>query len=145
MSSFMENMKSEITWDSKTTYGIFMIILGFVIWGIIHDFVQLMDILVIMAPAILLVIPSENVKNNRKLGIALGILLVIIIILSIINFMGAANYVYGHVFDQYGASLADSYYSKLLFAIDVACIIQIVYSIFNLVSAYMLTVPTKKG
>ena len=144
MSGLLEKMKSKVTWESKTTYGILMIILGFVIWGMIHDFVQLIDIIVIMAPAILLVIPSENVRNNRILGIVLAILLVIIIILSLINFMGAANYVYGHVFNQYGTSLADSYYSKLLFAIDVACIAQIVYSILNLVSAFMLTVPAKK-
>ena len=143
MSNFLENFKSGITWKSKTTYGILMIMIGFVLWGIIHNYVELVDILVIMAPSILLVIPSENVRNNKVLGMILAILLVIIIILSILNLMGAGTYVH-NLQVQYGASLADSYFSSLKFAIIFACVAQIVYSILNFVSAFMLTVPTEK-
>ena len=143
MSNFLENLKSKVTWKSKTTYGILMIIIGFVIWGIINKYVELIDIIVIMVPSILLVIPSENVRNNRVLGIIIAILLVIIIILSVINLTGAGTYVYTYIQGQYGASLADSYYSSLHFAIIFSCVAQIVYSILNLVSAFMLTVPTK--
>ena len=144
MSNSLDNLKSKVTWKSKTTYGILMIILGFVIWGVIHNYVQLIDIIVIMAPSILLVIPSENVRNNKVLGIIIAVLLVIIIVLSILNLMGAGTYVYDYIYGIYGNSLADSYYSKLNFAIVLACIAQIIYSILNLFSAFMLTVPTEK-
>ena len=144
MANFLDNFKSKITWKSKTTYGIMMIILGLVIWGVIHNYVEIIDILVLMIPSILLVLPYENVRNSRILGIFLAFLLVIVIILSIINLTGAETYVYTYVYKVYGSSLADSYYSSLYVAIVIACIAQIVYAILNLFSAFMLTVPTEK-
>ena len=140
----LDNFKSKITWKSKTTYGLLMIILGLVIWGFIHNYVEFIDILVLMIPSILLVVPYENVRNSKVLGIFLAILLVIVIILSIINLTGAETYVYTNVYNLYGSSLADSYYSSLYSAIIVACVAQIAYAILNLVSAFMLTVPTEK-
>ena len=56
--SFLENFKSKVTYENKTTYAAAMIILGFLVWGITHEYSGLFTILLIMIPSILLVIPN---------------------------------------------------------------------------------------
>ena len=90
-SSFLEDFKSKVTYESKTTYAAAMIILGFLVWGITHEYSGLFTILLIMIPSILLVIPNESIRNNRILGIILAILVIFMILMCIVNILTAGN------------------------------------------------------
>lgn len=149
-SNFLDNLKSKVTWEKKTIYGIVMIILGLIVWGMTHNYLGIMDILIIMIPSILLVIPNESVRNSKVLGIILIIVLILVIILAIGNLMGVedtVSYYYREYQYYYSYSIYDyeGLYNSIMGEIIFVNIAQIVYAILNMVSAFMLTVPTKKG
>ncbi|MDD6048192.1 MAG: zinc ribbon domain-containing protein [Methanobrevibacter ruminantium] len=149
-SNFLDNMKSKVTWENKTIYGVVMIILGIIVWGMTHNYLGVMDILIIMIPSILLVIPNESVKNSKVLGIILIILLVIVILFAIGNLMGVedtVSYYYREYQYYYSSYIYDyeSLYNSIMGDIIFVNIAQIVYAILNMISAFMLTIPTKKG
>lgn len=132
-SSFLEDFKSKVTYENKTTYAVAMIILGFLVWGITHEYSGFFTILLIMIPSILLVIPNESIRNNRILGIILAILVIFMILMCIVNILTAGNdYNYYYYYD-YSPGLVVFYN-----------IILVIYSLLNLVSCYMLTIQTRK-
>ena len=149
-SNFLENLKSKITYENKTIYGIVMIILGLIIWGLTHDYLGVMDIVIIMIPSILLVIPNESVKNSKILGIILAIFLVLLILSCIGSLMGVEDIVAGYYRDYqyyYSSYIVDyeGLYYSIMGQIIFVYVAQIVYAILNLVSCYMMTIPTKKN
>lgn len=144
------DLKSKITYENKTTYGIIVIVLGLIIWGLTHDYLGIMDIVIIMIPSILLVIPNESVKNSKILGIILAIVLVLIIFSCIGSLMGVEDIVSGYYRDYqyyYSSSIVDyeGLYYSIMGQIIFVYVAQIVYAILNLVSCYMMTIPTKKN
>ena len=64
----LDKLGSIITYEAKTIFGVLGIILGFIFWAI-APYIGLISIIFIIIPAILLVIPSETVKNSKILGI----------------------------------------------------------------------------
>ncbi len=131
--SFLENFKSKVTYENKTTYAAAMIILGFLVWGITHEYSGLFTILLIMIPSILLVIPNESIRNNRILGIILAILVIFMILMCIVNILTAGDAYNYHYYYDYSPGLVVFYN-----------IILVIYSLLNLVSCYMLTIQTRK-
>lgn len=146
----LENLKSKVTYENKTIYGIVMIVLGLIIWGLTHDYLGIMDIIIIMIPSILLVIPNESVKNSKIMGIILAIVLIFIILSCIGSLMGVEDIVsyYYREYQYYYASAYMDYkglYYFIMGQIIFVYVAQIVYSILNLVSCYMMSIPTKKN
>ena len=146
----LENLKSKVTYENKTIYGIVMIVLGLIIWGFTHDYLGIMDIIIIMIPSILLVIPNESVKNSKIMGIILAIVLIFIILSCIGSLMGVEDIVsyYYREYQYYYASAYMDYkglYYSIMGQIIFVYVAQIVYSILNLVSCYMMSIPTKKN
>ena len=146
----LENLKSKVTYENKTIYGIVMIVLGLIIWGLTHDYLGIMDIIIIMIPYILLVIPNESVKNSKIMGIILAIVLIFIILSCIGSLMGVEDIVsyYYREYQYYYASAYMDYkglYYSIMGQIIFVYVAQIVYSILNLVSCYMMSIPTKKN
>lgn len=123
-SNSLENFKSQITHENKTTYGAVVIIIGFIIWGITHEYAGLFLILLVTIPSILLIIPNESIRNNKVLGLLLALIVLFMILVCIISI--SADYSYD-LYDYH-------FYDFLL----------LFYCILNLVSCYMLTVQTKK-
>lgn len=127
-----------------------MIVLGLIIWGLTHDYLGIMDIIIIMIPSILLVIPNESVKNSKIMGIILAIVLIFIILSCIGSLMGVEDIVsyYYREYQYYYASAYMDYkglYYSIMGQIIFVYVAQIVYSILNLVSCYMMSIPTKKN
>ena len=146
----LENLKSKVTYENKTIYGIVMIVLGLIIWGLTHDYLGIMDIIIIMIPSILLVIPNESVKNSKIMGIILAIVLIFIILSCIGSLMGVediASYYYREYQYYYASAYMDykGLYYSIMGQIIFVYVAQIVYSILNLVSCYMMSIPTKKN
>ena len=146
----LENLKSKVTYENKTIYGIVMIVLGLIIWGLTHDYLGIMDIIIILIPSILLVIPNESVKNSKIMGIILAIVLIFIILSCIGSLMGVEDIVsyYYREYQYYYASAYMDYkglYYSIMGQIIFVYVAQIVYSILNLVSCYMMSIPTKKN
>ena len=146
----LENLKSKVTYENKTIYGIVMIVLGLIICGLTHDYLGIMDIIIIMIPSILLVIPNESVKNSKIMGIILAIVLIFIILSCIGSLMGVEDIVsyYYREYQYYYASAYMDYkglYYSIMGQIIFVYVAQIVYSILNLVSCYMMSIPTKKN
>ena len=146
----LENLKSKVTYENKTIYGIVMIVLGLIIWGLTHDYLGIMDIIIIMIPSILLVIPNESVKNSKIMGIILAIVLIFIILSCIGSLMGVEDIVsyYYREYQYYYSSAYMDYkglYYSIMGQIIFVYVAQIVYSILNLVSCYMMSIPTKKN
>ena len=146
----LENLKSKVTYENKTIYGIVMIVLGLIMWGLTHDYLGIMDIIIIMIPSILLVIPNESVKNSKIMGIILAIVLIFIILSCIGSLMGVEDIVsyYYREYQYYYASAYMDYkglYYSIMGQIIFVYVAQIVYSILNLVSCYMMSIPTKKN
>lgn len=130
-SNSLGNFKSKITYENKTTYGAAMIILGFLVWGLTHEYTGLFAVLLVMVPSILLVIPNESIRNSKILGILLAIVVLFVILTSIMNIL-SADYGYYYYYD-YSPGLITFYN-----------IILLIYCILNLISCYMLSVETKK-
>ena len=110
-----------------------MIVLGFLVWGITHDYTGLFGVLLVAIPSILLVIPNESIRNSKILGIILAIVLIFVILNCVMNILTANS---GYNYYYY-----DDYSPGLLIFIN---IIVLIYCILNLISCYMLSVQTKK-
>lgn len=131
-SNSLENFKSKITYENKTTYGAVIIVLGFILWGITHEYTGLFTILLVMIPSILLVIPNESIRNSKALGIILALVVLFVILVCFMNIM-TADYGYSYYYYDYSPGLI-TFYNVLV----------VIYCILNLVSCYMLTVKTSK-
>lgn len=72
-------IESKITYENKLIFGIFILIVGFLVWGYsVTNFGERWEIspviIFIMAiPSILLIIPNESIKNSKVLAILLGL------------------------------------------------------------------------
>jgi len=148
---FLENVKSKVSDKNKTIYGILMIVLGIIIWAISNNFLGIIDILIIMIPSILLVIPYEKIRNNKFLGIILAIILIVLFIFAISNIFGADRIVAGimslNVDIGYINLLSTSKgtWNDLIGQIIFVNALAAIYALLNLVSCFMLTVQTKKS
>ena len=75
------NFISNITFDKKTKFGLIGIILCMFYWGLNtgHDFLRF---LIMCLPAVLLIIPKDNIQYNKILSIICVVLLIISTIFS---------------------------------------------------------------
>ena len=67
----IDELKSKITYENKTTIGIIGIIIGFLTFILGVSTVGIIVIVIMILPAILLIIPDENIKNSKIIGIIL--------------------------------------------------------------------------
>ena len=132
-SNFLEDFKSKVTYETKTTYGAVLIVLGFIAWGITHEYIGLFTIILVMIPSIMLIIPNESIKNSKILGIILAIVILFVILTCVLNIMGAGDGYYYYYYDDYSPGILVFYNLVLL-----------VYSFLNLISCYMLSIKTEK-
>lgn len=118
-----------ITYETKTIFGILGIILGFIIWAI-APYSGLINVIFLIIPSMLLIIPSETVKNSKILGIIFIVLLLIIIF----SLSGSYNDIPG---DFYTGVVGA--YVRMQTAIT----LQIILSIYNLFCAFLLIIPSQ--
>ena len=65
----IDKFKSKITYENKTIFGIIAIVLALFFWGIAHTNIGIMDVLILIFPAIFLIIPNETLKNSKILAV----------------------------------------------------------------------------
>lgn len=133
MSGFDE-LKSKVTYENKTIFGIVGIIVGFMFWGIGHPGIGIGDVLILIFPAILLMIPNETIKNSKVLAI------ISIIILLLFLFVGLASL--SVIISDYlptSFMFYDGYVESML----LSNILQLILCIYGLFCAFLLTIQTK--
>lgn len=125
----LDKLGSKITYEVKTIFGVLGIILGFIIWAM-APYIGLISIIFLIIPAILLVIPSETVKNSKILGIIFIVLLLIIIV----SLSGSYSSIPGDLY----TGIAGAYY-----AMETAITLQIILAIYCLFCAFLLIIPSQ--
>ena len=125
----LDKLGSKITYEAKTIFGVLGIILGFIIWAM-APYIGLISIIFLIIPAILLVIPSETVKNSKILGVIFIVLLLIIIF----SLSGSYNYIPGDMYTGIAGGHA---------AMEAAITLQIILSIYCLFCAFLLIIPSQ--
>lgn len=125
----LDKLGTIITYEVKTIIGVIGIILGFIIWAM-APYIGLISILFLIIPAILLVIPSETIKNSKILGIIFVVLLIIIIF----SLNGSYNYIPGDLYTGVAGA-----YSAMTSAIT----LEIILSIYCLFCAFLLIIPSQ--
>ena len=90
----------------------------------------LINIIFIIIPAILLVIPSETVKNSK----ILGIIFIILLIISLSSLYSAYHNIPGDLY----TGIAGAYS-----AMEKAITLQIILSIYCLFCAFLLIIPSQ--
>ena len=128
--SALDTLKSIITYETKTIIGVLGIILGFIIWVIGYPMIVLVTIIFTIIPAILLVIPSETIKNSK----ILGIIFIILLIVGIFSLSSSYNYIPGDFY----TGIAGYYY-----AMETAITLQIILCIYSLFCAVLLLIPSE--
>ena len=127
----LDELKSKITDENKTIIGVVGLILAFLFWGIGHPNIGLGDVLLLIFPAILLIIPT--IKNSKALGIISAIILVILLIVGLSAF---SVVIFEYLPDSY--MFPDGYVAGMF----IANVLQIILCLYGLFCAYLLTVPT---
>lgn len=125
----LDTLGTKITYEAKTIFGVLGIILGFVFWAI-SPYIGLINIIFIIIPAILLVIPSETVKNSK----ILGIIFVILLLIGIFTLMSSYSYIPGDLYTGVAGGYA---------AMESAITLQILLSIYCLFCAFLLIIPSQ--
>lgn len=129
-----DDLKSKITYENKTIFGVVGLIIGFLFWGIGHPGIGIGDVLILIFPAILLIIPNETIKNSKALSIIAIIILVLLLIVGINSlFITLTQYVPDSWAFQAG------YVSRML----LADILQLILCIYGLFCAVLLSIQTK--
>ena len=137
----MDNFKSKITYEKKTILGVVSIILFFLAW-IIAPSAGLLSYLIIAIPGILLIIPSETIKNSKILGVITLIIIIIALVLSLDMWMNPGSYVEpSYYWDIWNF---DSYWAAAESRVRVAGAMQSLYALFNLICCVMFFIPTPK-
>ena len=134
--SNIDDFKSKITYENKTSIGVAGLILAFVFWAIGSPNIGLGDVLLLIFPAIFLVIPSESIKNNKILGIISAIILLLLLLVGISAFSVVIT---EYLPDSY--MFPDGYVAKMF----IANLLQIILCIYGLFCAYLLTIETKQN
>lgn len=129
-----DDLKSKITYENKTIFGVVGIIIGFLFWGIGHPAIGIGDVLILIFPAILLIIPNETIKNSKALSI-IGIIILTIFLLVELNSLIITLTQY--VPDSW--AFPAGYVSAML----LADILQLILCIYGLFCAVLLLIPTK--
>ncbi len=127
--NLLDTIGLKITSEAKTIIGILGIIFGFMVWGM-DPYSGLIDIIFIIIPAILLVVPSETVKSSKILGIIFVILLLIIIS----SLYSAYHNIPGDLY----TGIAGAYS-----AMEKSITLQIILSIYSLFCAFLLIIPSQ--
>ncbi|WP_298502666.1 zinc ribbon domain-containing protein [uncultured Methanobrevibacter sp.] len=109
-----DDLKVDLTYEKKTTYGIIGIVLGVLFWGIGHPYIGIMDVVLLIFPCIFLAIPSQTTKNSKGLAYISMIILVIAFLLLI----------GGHYINQ------------------LTRFFQLILCIYGFFCAYVMTIPT---
>lgn len=125
----LDTLGSKITYEVKTIFGVLGIILGFIFWAI-APYIGLINIIFIIIPAILLVIPSETVKNSK----ILGIIFIILLLFGIFGLLSSYNYIPGDLYTGVAGGYA---------AMESAITLQILLSIYCLFCAFLLIIPSQ--
>jgi len=125
----LNTLESKITYEAKTIFGVLGIILGFIFWAI-APYIGLINIIFIIIPAILLVIPSETVKNSK----ILGIIFIVLLLLGIFGLHSLYNYIPGDLYTGVAGGYA---------MMESGITLQILLSIYCLFCAFLLIIPSQ--
>ena len=125
----LDKLGSKITYEAKTIFGVLGIILGFIIWAM-APYIGLISIIFIIIPAILLVIPSETVKNSK----VLGIIFIVILLIIIFSLSGSYSHIPGDLYTGVAGAYA---------AMETAITLQIILCIYSLLCAFLLIIPSQ--
>ena len=132
----LDNLKSKITYENKTSIGVVGLILAFLFWAIGSPNIGLGDVLLLIFPAIFLVIPSETLKNNKILGIISAVILLLLLLVGISTMSVVIT---EYLPDSY--MFPEGYVAKMF----IAQLLQIILCLYGLFCAYLLTIETKEN
>ena len=130
----IDKFKSKVTYENKTTFGIVGIVLALFFWAIAHQNIGLMDVLILIFPAIFLIIPNETLKNNKPLAIISIIIIGLLLIVGISRFIVIVT---EYLPDTY--LFPEGYVAKMF----LANIVQLILAFYGLFCAFLLTIQTK--
>ena len=125
----LDTLGTKITYEAKTIFGVIGIILGFIFWAM-APYIALINIIFIIIPAILLVIPSASIKNSK----ILGIIFIIILLIVIFRLMSSYKYIPGDLYTGVIGGYA---------AMRSSITLQILLSIYSLFCAFLLIIPSQ--
>lgn len=130
----IDELKSKITYENKTTIGIIGIIIGFLTFLLGVNTVGIIAIGIMILPAILLIIPDETIKNSKIIGIILIILVSLMLIGGLFSTWITINEYLPMSF-----AFAPGYVEMMLIG-DICGLVLGFYALF---CAFSLTIPTK--
>lgn len=131
--SALDGFKSKITYENKTIIGAAGIVFAIFFW-VLCPSIGLFIALISILPAILLIIPSESIKNSKALGIITGIITAILLFIFIVYFI----FVVG---DYVSSSWAfEPGYVESMY---LASLLQIILALYGLICAFLLTIQTE--
>lgn len=133
MSGF-DGFKSKITYENKTIFGVVGLIVGFLFWGIGHPAIGIGDVLILIFPCILLLIPSPTIKNSKILAIISMIILLLLLFVGISSLYAILTQ---YVPDSW--AFQPGYVETML----LADVLQLILCIYGLFCAFLLTVQTE--
>ncbi|AMD17367.1 hypothetical protein TL18_04635 [Methanobrevibacter sp. YE315] len=130
----LEELKSEITYENKTIFGVVGIIVGFLFWAIGHPAIGIGDVLILIFPCIFLIIPNQTIKNSKALAIISIVILLLFLLVGISSlFITVTDYM------PSSYMFYDGYVETML----LADILQLILCIYGLFCAFLLTIPTE--
>ncbi|WP_296874636.1 zinc ribbon domain-containing protein [uncultured Methanobrevibacter sp.] len=130
----LDELKSKITYDNKTIFGIVGIIVGFLFWGIGHPGIGIGDVLILIFPCILLIIPSPTIKNSKVLSV---ISIIILLLLLLVGLSSLSEILIYYLPDSY--MFADGYVESML----LSDILQLILCIYGLFCAFLLSIQSE--
>lgn len=146
----INEIKSKITDKTKVIFGVIVLIFGLLLLGLL-GVKFILSVILIALPAILLLIPNDNIKNSRIIGIILIIWLIINLLGYLIGVIDPYSYfesnydfmTAGYEFSGNGMN----YFSEIDMLQSYAffsCIIMSIYTIINIFGALLFFVPTHR-
>lgn len=130
----INNLKSKITHENKTIFGIVGIILAVFGLALAFPTVGIITVTILILPAFFLIIPGETIKNSKVLAIVSGIILGLLLIVGIgVFYVILTDYLpSSYLFPQ-------GYVARMV----IANIVQFVLCFYGLFCAVLLTIQTK--
>lgn len=129
----LNDFKSKITFENKTIFGIVGLVIAIFFWGIGHPNIGIMDVLILVFPAIFLIIPNETIKNSKPLAIIAAIIIGLLLLVGISSFITVIT-----EYMPYSYMFTSGYVEGMF----IADILQIILAIYGLFCAFLMTIPT---
>lgn len=146
----INEIKSKITDKTKVIFGVIVLIFGLLLLGLL-GVKFILSVILIALPAILLLMPNDNIKNSRIIGIILIIWLIINLLGYLIGVINPHSYFesnYNFITAGYQFSGNDMYYFSEIDMLEryafISCIMMSIYTIVNIFGALLFFVPTSR-